>query len=83
MLILKRERHLIAQHPAKPTSQIAIPQLSQVAQHRAIALGKAPTPGLKNRATKTQSGFPSAGGPSDINQQVLPKPLRYFGEQHE
>ncbi len=38
MLILKRERHLIAQHPAKPTSQIAIPQLSQVTQHRAIAL---------------------------------------------
>ena len=38
MLILKRERNLIAQHPAKPNSQIAIPQLSQVTQHRAIAL---------------------------------------------
>jgi len=42
MLILKREHDLIAQHPAKPTPQIAIPQLSQVAQRRAIALSQIP-----------------------------------------
>ena len=38
MLILKRERHLIAQRPAEPTSQIAMLQLLQLTQHRAIAL---------------------------------------------
>ena len=42
MLILKRERHLIAQHPAEPTSQIAMLQLLQLTQHRAIALPAGP-----------------------------------------
>jgi hypothetical protein len=40
MLVLNCEHDLIAQHPAEPTPQIAIPQLSQLAQHRAIALGE-------------------------------------------
>ena len=38
MLIREGERDLIAQHPAKSTSQIATTQLSQVTQRRAIAL---------------------------------------------
>jgi hypothetical protein len=40
--ILKCERHFIPQHPAEPTSQIAIPLLSQVTQRRAIDLGRLP-----------------------------------------
>jgi hypothetical protein len=40
MLVLKHEHDLIAQHPAEPTPQIVMPQLSQLAQHRAIALGQ-------------------------------------------
>jgi hypothetical protein len=38
MLVQNCEHDVIAQHPAELTPQIATPQLSPLAQHRAIAL---------------------------------------------
>ena len=56
MLILKRERHLIAQRPAEPTSQIAMLQLLQLTQHRAIALVPA---ALKQASLESHLSAPS------------------------